>query len=101
VGKKTLVKFSSSPWLPTSLGIPARSLQADDSFETDVMNGPSCFQDESDFILVPEDILKSLLGVDGIDLISETSLVADENGWTVKPTSDGHWLFKRKNLRRA
>jgi len=40
--------------------------------------------------------LKSLLGVSGIDLISETSQVADENGWTVKPASDGYWLFKRK-----
>jgi hypothetical protein len=65
------------------------------------MNGASCYRDESDSILVREDTLKSLLGVSGVDLISETSHVADENGWTVKPASDGYWLFKRENRRVA
>ena len=60
------------------------------------MYGASSYRDEPDSILVPEEVLKSLLGVSGNDLITETSQVANENGWTVKPTSNGHWVFKRK-----
>jgi hypothetical protein len=97
VAKDALVTFFNSPWPPTSLSSPVGRVPVDNSSETHEMNGASCCHDESESILVPEDILKSLLGVSGIDLISETSQVADENGWTVKPASDGYWLFKRKN----
>ena len=61
------------------------------------MSGYACYPDESDSILVPEEVLKSLLGVSGVDLMSEAVEVADENGWTVKPASEGYWLFKRKS----
>ena len=52
--------------------------------------------DEPDSVLIPEDILQSFLGVSGPDLSVETSRIANENGWTVKHTPDGHWQFMRK-----
>jgi len=52
--------------------------------------------DQSDSVLIPEDTLQSFLGVSGNDLSVETSQLADENGWTVTHTPDGHWQFVRK-----
>ena len=57
-------------------------------------NSGSC--DEPDSVFIPEDTLQSFLGVSGPDLGIETSRVANENGWTVKHASDGHWQFERK-----
>jgi hypothetical protein len=57
-------------------------------------NSGSC--DQSDCVLISENILQSLLGVSGPDLSLETSHLANENGRTANPTPDGHWLFERK-----
>jgi len=53
---------------------------------------------QSDSVLIPENTLQSLLGVSGPDLSLETSHLANENGWTAKPTPDGYWLFERKGF---
>jgi len=61
------------------------------------MEANSGSRDQSDSVLIPENILQSLLGVSGPDLTLETSQLANENGWTAKLTPDGHWLFERKD----
>ena len=60
------------------------------------MEASSDPSDQSDSVLIPEDTLQSLLGVSGTELSVETSQIADENGWTVLHTPDGHWQFVRK-----
>jgi hypothetical protein len=52
--------------------------------------------DQPDPVLIPENILQSLLGVSGPDLTLETSQLANENGWVATPTPDHQWLFERK-----
>jgi hypothetical protein len=61
------------------------------------MDAASSSWDQTDSVLIPENILQSLLGVSGPELILEASHLANENGWTARLTPEGHWLFERKN----
>jgi len=50
----------------------------------------------SDSVLIPESTLQSFLEASNTDLSLEATLLAYENEWTAKPTTDNHWLFERK-----
>jgi hypothetical protein len=54
------------------------------------MEANSSSWDQSDSVLIPENILLSLLGVSGTELSLETSQLAHENGGIAMPTPDGH-----------
>ena len=50
--------------------------------------------DKPDPVLIPENILQSLLGVSGHDLSFEAIRLAYENRRIAKLTPDGNWLFE-------
>jgi hypothetical protein len=54
---------------------------------------------QSDSVLIPESTLQTFLGVSISDIGLEVAQLAKENGWTAKLTTDGNWLFERKNSR--
>ena len=51
---------------------------------------------QSDSVLIPESTLQAFLEVTETDLSLEATLLAYENGWITKRTTDHHWLYERK-----